>query len=121
MSTMVQIAITLATVVITAWVLQLVGKRQLRSKYGLLWLVITVPLVPLSVFPVLVNRTADALGVGYQPALVFSFSLLLLLGISIYFSWELSRLEARARGVGEEIALLKARLEALEADPPDEA
>lgn len=114
MSTMVQVAITLATVAITAWVLQLVGRRQLRSKYALLWLLVTLPLVPLSIFPVLVNRTAEELGVGYQPALVFSLSLLLLLGISIYLSWELSRLEARTRVLGEEVAILRARLEELE-------
>ena len=114
MSTTVQIAIALITIVITAWVLRLVGRRQLRSKYALLWLLVTLPLVPLSVFPALVNRAAGELGVGYQPALVFSLSLLLLLGISIYFSWELSRLEARTRILGEEVALLRARLEELE-------
>ena len=114
MSTTIQLAIALFTTAITAWVLRLVGQRQLRSKYALLWVVITLPLVPLSLFPVVVNRTADELGVGYQPALVFSMSLLLMLGISIYFSWELSRLEARTRVLGEEVAMLRARLDALE-------
>ena len=114
MSTTVQIAIALITIAITAWVLRLVGRCQLRSKYALLWLLVTLPLVPLSVFPVLVNRAAGELGVGYQPALVFSLSLLLLLGISIYFSWELSRLEARTRILGEEVAIVRARLEELE-------
>ena len=114
MSTTVQISIAFLTAIITVWVLKLVGQRQLRSKYALLWVVLTLPLVPLSLVPAVVNRTADELGVGYQPALVFSLALLLMLGILIYFSWELSRLEARTRVLGEEIAMLNERLTKLE-------
>ena len=50
------------------------------------------------------------MGVNYAPALLFSFSSLLLLGIVIHYSWELSRLESRTRRLGEEIALLNERL-----------
>ena len=114
MSTTIQISIAFLTAIITVWVLKLVGQRQLRSKYALLWVVLTLPLVPLSLVPAVVNRTADELGVGYQPALVFSLALLLMLGILIYFSWELSRLEARTRVLGEEIAMLNERLTKLE-------
>lgn len=114
MSTTIQISIAFLTAIITVWVLKLVGQRQLRSKYALLWVVLTLPLVPLSLVPAVVNRTADELGVGYQPALVFSLALLLILGILIYFSWELSRLEARTRVLGEEIAMLNERLTKLE-------
>lgn len=116
MSLTAQITILLVTIVLTAWVVRLVGLRQLRSKYALLWLVVTLPLVPFAIFPTIVNRTADELGVNYQPALVFSLALLLLLGIAIYFSWELSRLEARSRILSEEVALLRSRLDELEAD-----
>lgn len=114
MSTTIQISIAFLTAIITVWVLKLVGQRQLRSKYALLWVVLTLPLAPLSLVPAVVNRTADELGVGYQPALVFSLALLLMLGILIYFSWELSRLEARTRVLGEEIAMLNERLTKLE-------
>ena len=67
-------------------------------------------LVPLAVFPALVDEAGEFLGVNYAPALLFSFSSLLLLGIVIHYSWELSRLESRTRRLGEEIALLNERL-----------
>ena len=50
MSAAAQITLSAVALGITFWVVRLVGLRQLRSKYALLWLVITVPLVPLAVF-----------------------------------------------------------------------
>ena len=105
MSAAAQITLTVVALGITFWVIRLVGLRRLRSKYALLWLVITVPLVPLAVFPAIVDEAGEFLGVNYAPAS------LLLLGIVIHYSWELSRLESRTRRLGEEIALLNARLD----------
>ena len=86
MSAAAQITLSVVALGITFWVVRLVGLRQLRSKYALLWLVITVPLVPLAVFPAIVDEAGDFLGVNYAPALLFSFSSLLLLGIVIHYS-----------------------------------
>ena len=111
MSAAAQITLSAVALGITFWVVRLVGLRRLRSKYALLWIVITVPLVPLALFPAIVDEAGEFLGVNYAPALLFSFSSLLLLGIVIHYSWELSRLESRTRRLGEEIALLNARLD----------
>ncbi len=114
MSAAAQVTLSAVALGITFWVIRLVGLRRLRSKYALLWLVITVPLVPLAAFPAIVDETGELLGVNYAPALLFSLSGLLLLGIVIHYSWELSRLESRTRQLGEEIALLNARLDDVE-------
>ena len=114
MSAAAQITLAVVALGITFWVVRLVGLRRLRSKYALLWLVITVPLVPLAVFPAIVDEAGKFFGVNYAPALLFSLSSLLLLGIVIHYSWELSRLESRTRRLGEEIALLNARLDDFE-------
>ena len=116
MSAAAQITLSLVALAITFWVIRLVGLRRLRSKYALLWLVVTLPLVPLAAFPAIVDEAGERLGVNYAPALLFSLSGLLLLGIAIHYSWELSRLEARTRQLGEEIALLRARLDENDAD-----
>ncbi len=118
MSAAAQITLSVVALGITVWVIRLVGLRRLRSKYALLWLVVTVPLVPLAAFPAIVDEAGDRLGVNYAPALLFSLSGLLLLGIAIHYSWELSRLEARTRRLGEEVALLRARLDAADAAAP---
>ena len=59
MSAAAQITLTVVALGITFWVVRLVGLRRLRSKYALLWLVITVPLVPLAVFPAIVDEAGD--------------------------------------------------------------
>ena len=121
MSTAAQVTLSAVALGITFWVIRLVGLRRLRSKYALLWLVITGPLVPLAAFPAIVDETGELLGVNYAPALLFSLSGLLLLGIVIHYSWELSRLESRTRQLGEEIALLNARLDDVERSEAGEA
>ena len=121
MSAAAQVTLSAVALGITFWVIRLVGLRRLRSKYALLWLVITVPLVPLAAFPAIVDETGELLGVNSAPALLFSLAGLLLLGIVIHYSWELSRLESRTRQLGEEIALLNARLDDVERSEAGEA
>ncbi len=116
MSNAAQVGVALCAVVLTLWTLRLVGQRKLRSKYALLWLVVTSPLVPLAFFPGIVDAAGDAVGVEYAPALLFAAADLLLLAIVIHYSWELSRAEVRLRRLGEEVALLRARLDEVEHD-----
>ena len=106
--------------VILLLILRLVGQRKLRSKYALLWLVIALLALPLAVFPVLLDWTADRLGVENAPALLLMLASTVLLLIVIHYSWELSRLEARSRRLAEEVAILGARLDEHEALMRDE-
>jgi len=96
---------------ILVFIVRLVGQRKLRSKYALLWLVIGLLALPLAVFPVILDWTADRLGVENAPALLLMMASTVLLMIAIHYSWELSRLEARSRRLAEEVALLGARLD----------
>jgi len=111
MSAAAQGLLGLSAVVLTVATLRLVGRRKLRSKYALLWLAVTVPLVPLAAFPGILDWFGEQLGVHYAPALLFALADLLLLAIIIHYSWELSRVEVRLRRLGEEVALLQARLD----------
>ena len=111
MSAAAQITLSAVALGITFWVVRLVGLRQAAVEVR--------PAVARdhgaarSVGGVSGDRRRGrrVSGVNYAPALLFSFSSLLLLGIVIHYSWELSRLESRTRRLGEEIALLNERLD----------
>ena len=93
-------------------ILVLVRRRNLRSKYGLLWVSVGIALVPLAIFPGFVDWMARTLGVLYQPTVILLAAIGLLLLLAMHYSWELSRLEERSRTLAEEVALLRAELDA---------
>lgn len=105
------IVVTLLAIV---WVIRLVRREKLRTKYSLLWIFVAVVLATVAVFPGLLERLSNAAGVYYPPATFLIMSVGFLFMIVVHFSWEFSRSDDRVRALAEEIALLRAELEALE-------
>jgi hypothetical protein len=114
MTTRAQILTAIVGVLFALFILRLVGRQQLRSKYALLWLVIGVLAVPLALFPELLVDVSDWLGVDYAPTTFLLLAIGFLLVIVIHLSRELSQFESNLRSVAEELALLRARLETKE-------
>ncbi|MCC5950456.1 MAG: DUF2304 domain-containing protein [Acidimicrobiia bacterium] len=96
----------------------LLRRRQLRSKYALLWIVLGVALGVLGLFPGLLTAASELVGVFYPPALFLLVASAILFGVAVHFSWELSRLEERTRILAEEVALLRAERPLSEDAPP---
>jgi hypothetical protein len=90
-----------------AYVLWLVRRQGLRSKYALLWLSIAVVLMPFVVAPLTLNWIAARVGVYYPPTLLLLTAVALLFAVTVHFSWEMSRLEHKVRTLAEEVALLR--------------
>jgi hypothetical protein len=93
-------------VVLVAMV-ELLRRRQLREKYAALWLVVAVVVLVLGIFPRLFDDLAHAVGVANPPDLLLFIASLVLLLVCVHLSWEIGRLEDRARLLAEELALLK--------------
>ncbi len=111
----------LLTAGMVGFIVRLVRLRQLRAKYAMLWISVGVGLVALAAFPRVLDATAERVGVFYPPAVLLLGAVAFLLAIVIHFSWELSRLEDRSRILAEELAILRARLDATEDDRTDAA
>lgn len=108
-------------------VLTLLLRRQLSEKYAALWLIVTVLVLVLGLFPGLLDWMTAALGVQVPANLLFSLAIVLLLGVGLHLSWEISRAEDELRRVAEESALnraeiarLTARVDRLERTAPDD-
>jgi hypothetical protein len=97
--------ITLASLL---FIVRLVRRKGLKSKYSLLWLAIGIIMGTIAVFPGLLAQTSYKLGIYYPPATFLAFSVAFLFLVVVQFSWELSRLEDRTRTLAEELALLRA-------------
>jgi hypothetical protein len=114
MSTRAHVAITLITLAGLAFVVRMVRRSQLQSKYTVLWLGASTVIVLLVAFPTLLVRLSRLLGIYYPPATFLAIAVGVLFLIVVQFSWELSRSADRTRVLAEEIALLRAQVEAVE-------
>jgi len=94
---------------------ELMRRRQLREKYAALWLVISVAALALAFFPQLLTRVADALGFGIPVNLLFFAGFLVLLFVSMQLSLETGRREDETERLAEEVALLRQKVQELEA------
>ena len=97
----------LAILVCTFVVIQ-VRHQRMKERYAALWLIIGAIIIVLGAFPTLLNGVADFVGVALPVNLLFLLSILLLMGVSIHLTLELSRLSEKTRILAEEVALLKA-------------
>ncbi|MDG4797444.1 DUF2304 domain-containing protein [Micromonospora sp. WMMD1082] len=102
----------LTGLVLLATIVELLRRRQLREKYGMLWLGLLFVVIPLSLFPRLLDGVADVLGVASGVSLVLFLGIVFLLLVCIHLSWEVSALEEETRTLAEEFALLRTEVEA---------
>lgn len=105
------IALAVLILVIVLWMLL---TRKLREKYAVLWLVIAVSVLIVGLFPGLLGGLTAMLGVQVPSNLLFATAILLLLGVALHLSWELSQVEEETRRLAEEAAILRTQLESVE-------
>lgn len=99
---------------IVALVLWMLLTRRLREKYAALWLVIAVAVLVVAAFPGLLEGLTALLGVQLPSNLLFATAILLLLGVALHLSWELSHAEDEIRRLAEETAILRLRVDEIE-------
>jgi hypothetical protein len=96
------------------FMIELLRRGQVKEKYAALWLAVGGGMLVLGVFPGLLDRVADALGVADPPNLLLFAAAVLLLLVDVHLSWEVSRLEEKTRTLAEANALLEERVDRLE-------
>lgn len=102
------------TVVILAIVVWMLLTRSLREKYAVMWIIIALSVLVLGLFPQLLRSLTDLLGVQLPSNLLFALAIVLLLGVALHLSWELSQAENEIRRLAEEVAIADTAIEALE-------
>lgn len=88
-------------------VLLMLREGKLREKYAVLWLVVGGLTIVLGLFPSLLDFAASAVGVRVPANLLFALSIVLLVGVGLHVSRELTILEDETRILAEEVALLR--------------
>lgn len=109
--------ITFCVAVLTVGlVIGLVRQRKLREKYAVLWLFLGILTIILTGFPQILVWTSQQFGVVVPANLIFAMALVLLVGVTLHLSWELSTVEDETRTLAEETAILRATTEKMQSD-----
>lgn len=100
-------------------VFEMLRMKKLREKYAALWLFVGIGTLILAAFPSLLTIVAERLGVQLPSNLLFIISILLLLGVCLHLSWELSVVEDETRTLAEEVAILRTMVEDMSSQDSD--
>lgn len=100
-------------VVTLGLMIEMLRRRRVREKYAVLWLLIGAGVLLVGIFPGLLLRASDVLGVEVPANLLFFLAGIVLLLLSVQHSAELSRLEEETRTLAEEVALLQLQIDEL--------
>ncbi len=91
-------------VVVAIW--ETLRRGIVPERFAALWIILSVLLLILAIFPEIASWAAAVVGVELPSNLLFFFAAFLLLLISVDFSYEIGKLDARTRRLAEEVALL---------------
>lgn len=89
---------------------EMMRRHRLREKYALIWAVVALGIITVAVFPSLLSRASEAIGLEVPANLLFFGASMVIMVLTLHHSSELGRLEERTRTLAEEIALLRLEL-----------
>jgi len=99
-----------------AVVLYLVRRRALREEFTPIWLAVAAGLLVLSLNLDLLRVLTRLIGAWTPSSTIFFFGELFLLATCLHFAVRLSQASVQIKNLGQELALLRARLD--EREPP---
>lgn len=103
-------------VAVLVGIVVLLRAGRLKEKYAVLWILIGLACLVLVALPNLLEAVAHLVGIQVASNLLFTLAILLLLGLCLQLSVQVSAQEDKIRRLAEEAAILRA---APPASPPD--
>lgn len=119
MSLRIRIILLVLLAIGLAVVINMVRKRVLELKYVLVWLFSDIILIFLVIFPGLIRKITDMLGIYSQMNMIFFLGFLLSLVIIFTLTVTISKETANVRRMSQTIAMLHKEIQQLQQALPD--
>lgn len=113
---MISVIAGIAGVVMAGTIVFLVRKDRLHARHGVGWLLAAVAFAASGFAPLIVDKLALVLGVGYPPVIALTLGILALVIKALLMDIERSHDEVRVDRLVQRIAILEARLEEAQAN-----
>ncbi len=115
MVTRIQILAIVASVILIAFIISLIRRRRLREEYSIMWLAGSAALIIFAVWRGLLDIIAGLVGVFYAPAILLLVIIFFGSLIFLHLTVVISRQTDENKVMAQELALLKEKLEGMEA------
>lgn len=102
-----QVLLIAFLLVVLAIIINMIKKRQLELKYTLTWMTCDIVLIILILFPELMQRMANALGIHSPMNMIFLLGFLFSLIIIFTLTVALSRTTAKVRKMAQTLAIMQ--------------
>ncbi len=112
-STRLQLFIAACIVLMGAAIVRMVSKKKIDLPYAIGWLLLLLIGLLFDIFPVILYRLSDFIGVGLPANMIFMVSLFLLILATYLLTASLSRLAEKTKRLTQEIALLQREIDVL--------
>ena len=96
---------------LAAIILLLLRRDHLYVMHGLFWVVVAAAAVVLGLWPGLIDRVAESIGISYPPALLLLAGLIVVFVKALHADMLNTRLERDLRRLNQRIAMLEANLD----------
>ncbi len=114
MSFRIQIFAICGSLLISAFIFEMIRKRKMLEKYSLLWFCAAIVLIVLSVWRDLLEKTAALLGVFYAPSALFIIAAFFAMMMFLHLSVVVSRLSEQNKNLAQEVGILQEELRTLQ-------
>lgn len=102
------------TVLFAFYINSKVGKKLYSEKESIIWMLFSIIVIVLSIFPNIVNSLSLAVGIAYPPSFLFVIGFLFLIIVIFHQGQTLSILNERCKELAQNAALLEQRIRKLE-------
>ena len=99
----------LVSVIVILYVINIVRKKKFSIKESFWWVIGSIVMLLLSLFPYSIDWIAKKLDIAYPPSLLFVICIFFLLFINFRFSKRISELQMKVDELGQELAIIKAK------------
>jgi len=113
-----RVVAVLVSVALASIVLILVRRRSLREEYTPIWLAVAAGLLVVSLRFDFLKALTRAIGAWTPSSTLFFLGEVFLLAICLNFAVRLSRASLQLKNLGQEVAMLRARLDAVAPESP---
>lgn len=98
------------SILVILYVINIVRKKKFSIKESFWWIVASVVMLVLSIFPYSIDWIAQKIGVAYPPTLLLVACIIFLLFINFRDSKRISELQMKVVELGQELAIVKEKV-----------
>ena len=91
----------------SVYIIYSVRKGNLNIKTSFFWILASIAMLLLSIFPYSIDTVASWLGIDYPPTLLLTLCIVVLLVLNFYISNKIAKLQEKVIDLAQEVSLLK--------------